>query len=52
MAEITKELPTEFLVPVEDAEISNPDIIISPLVTRTEYDGPSNAKKNNKKEEV
>jgi hypothetical protein len=39
MEEITKEWPTKFLVPVEDAELSDPDIIRSPLVTRTEYDG-------------
>jgi hypothetical protein len=34
MEEITKEWPAEFLVPVEYAELSNPDIIGSPLVTR------------------
>jgi hypothetical protein len=34
MEEITKEWPAEFLVPVEDAELSDPDIIGSPLVTR------------------
>jgi hypothetical protein len=52
MEEITKEWPAEFLVPVEDAELSDPDIIGSPLVTRTEYDGQSSAKKKKKKEEV
>jgi hypothetical protein len=36
----------------EDAELSDPDIIGSPLVTRTEYDGQSSAKKKKKKEEV
>jgi hypothetical protein len=51
MEEITKEWPTEFLVPVEQTELSNPDIIGSPVVTREEYDGPSNNKKK-KKEEV
>jgi hypothetical protein len=39
MEEITKEWPTNFLVPVEDAELSDLSIIRSPLVTRTEYDG-------------
>jgi hypothetical protein len=41
MEEITKEWPAEFLVPVEQTELSDPDIIGSPLVTREEYDGPS-----------
>jgi hypothetical protein len=39
MEEITKEWPTKFLVLVEDEELSNPDIIKSPLVTWTKYDG-------------
>jgi hypothetical protein len=50
MEEITKEWPAEFLVPVEDEELSNPDIIRSPLVTQTEYDGQSNTRKKKKKE--
>jgi hypothetical protein len=37
---------------VEDAKLSEIDIIGSPLVTRTEYDGQSNTKKKKKKEEV
>jgi hypothetical protein len=41
MEEITKEWPAEFLVPVGDAELSDPDLIGSPVVTRTECDGPS-----------
>jgi hypothetical protein len=52
MAEITKEWPAKFLVPVEYVELSDPNIIESPLVTRTEYDGHSSAKKKKKKEEV
>jgi hypothetical protein len=40
MEEITKEWPAEFLVLVEEKNISDPDIIGSPLVTRIEYDGP------------
>jgi hypothetical protein len=51
MEEITKEWPDEFLVPVEQTKLSNPDIIKSPMVTREEYDGPNNRKKK-KKEEV
>jgi hypothetical protein len=50
MEEITKEWSVEFLVPVEKTELSNPVIIGSPLVTQMEWDGPSNAKKNKKKE--
>jgi hypothetical protein len=37
--EINKEWPAEFLVPVEDIKLSNPNIIGSPLVTRVEHDG-------------
>jgi hypothetical protein len=49
MEEITKEWPAEFLVPVGDAELSDPDIIGSPLVTQTEYDGPSKHKEKEEK---
>jgi hypothetical protein len=52
MEEITKEWPAKFLVPVEQTELSDPDLIGSPVVTREEYDGPSSAKKMKKKEEV
>jgi hypothetical protein len=52
MEDITKEWPIEFLVLVDDAEISDPDIIGSPLVTRVEYGGQISTKKKNKKEEV
>jgi hypothetical protein len=52
MEEITKEWPVEFLVLVEDVELSKPNIIGSPLVTRVEHVGQSSAKKNKKKEEV
>jgi hypothetical protein len=52
MEEINKEWPTEILVPVEQIEIFDPDLIESHLVTREEYDGPSSAKKKKKKEEV
>jgi hypothetical protein len=49
MEEITKEWPAKFLVPVGDAELSDPDIIGSPLVTQTEYDGPSKQRKRRKR---
>ena len=39
MEEITKEWSAEFLVLVDDVELSDPDIIESPLVTRKENDG-------------
>jgi len=52
MEDITKEWPTKFLVPVEDEEHSDPDIIGSSLVTRIEHDGQTSAKKKKKKEEV
>jgi hypothetical protein len=51
MEEITKEWPIEFLVLVEDAELSDPDIIRRPLVTRVEHDGKRSAKKKKKKDE-
>jgi hypothetical protein len=37
---------------VEDAELSDPDIIGSPLVTQVKHDGQSSTKKKNKKDEV
>jgi hypothetical protein len=52
MEKIKKEWLAEFLVPVEDAELSDPDIIGSPLVTRVEHDGQVSVKKNKKKDEV
>jgi hypothetical protein len=39
MEYITKEWSTKFLVLVDDAKLSNPDIIGSPLVTRFEHAG-------------
>jgi hypothetical protein len=52
MEEITKEWPIEFLVPVEDTELSDLDIIGSPLVTWVDHDGQGSGKKKKKKEEV
>ena len=51
MEEITKEWPVEFLIPVDQAELSDPDLIGSPMVTREEYDEPSSSRRK-KKEEV
>jgi hypothetical protein len=42
----------KFLVPVEDAELSDADIIGSLLVTRVEHAEQSSAKKKKKKIEV
>jgi hypothetical protein len=39
MEEITLEQSVEFLVPVDDAELSDPNIIGSPLVTWVKHDG-------------
>jgi hypothetical protein len=50
MQEITKEWPAEFLLPVDKTELSNPNIIEIPMVTREEYDGPSSSKKKIKEE--
>jgi hypothetical protein len=52
MEEITKEWPIEFLVPVEYEELSDPNIIGSPLVTQVRHNGQISAKKKKKKEEV
>jgi hypothetical protein len=51
MEEITKEWPTEFLMPVDQEELSDPDLIGSLMVTCEEYDAPNNRKRK-KKEEV
>jgi hypothetical protein len=51
MEEITKEWPVEFLIPVNQVELSDPDLIGSPMVTREEYDAPISSRRK-KKEEV
>jgi hypothetical protein len=51
MEEITKEWLAEFLVPVDQEELSDPDLIKILVVTREDYDGPSSSRKK-KKEEV
>jgi hypothetical protein len=45
MEEITKEWPAEFLIPVDQAELSDPDLIGSPVVTHEEYDAPKQQQK-------
>jgi hypothetical protein len=50
MEEITKEWSVEFLVPVEQTELSDTDLIRSPIVTREEYDGPIRKRRKNKEE--
>ena len=50
LEEITKEWPAEFLVLVRDAELSDPDLIGSPIVTREEYDAPNSSRRKNKEE--
>jgi hypothetical protein len=52
MEEITKEWLTKFLVLVDDAELSEPDIIGNPLVTRAKHVRQTSAKKKKKKEEM
>jgi hypothetical protein len=49
MEEITKEWPAKFLVPVEQTELSDPDIIGIPLVTQTEYDGQAAQRERRKR---
>jgi hypothetical protein len=51
LEEITKEWPTEFLIPVDQAALSDPNLIGSLVVTREEYDAPSSSRKK-KKEDV
>jgi hypothetical protein len=52
MEDITKEWSVDFPVLVEYAELSDPNIIGSPLVTWVEHDGQNSVKKKKKKEEV
>jgi hypothetical protein len=51
MEEITKEWPTNFFILFDQVELSNPDLIESPMVTHEEYDAPNNSRRK-KKEEV
>jgi hypothetical protein len=51
MEEITNEWPAKFLIPVDQAELSDPDLMDSPMVSHKEYDAPSSGRRK-KKEEV
>jgi hypothetical protein len=51
MEEIAKEWSVEFLIPFNQAELSEPDLIGSMVVTREEYDATSSNRRK-KKEEV
>jgi hypothetical protein len=50
MEEITKEWPMDFLILVDQVEMSDPNLIRIPMVTHEEYDGPNSSRKNNKEE--
>jgi hypothetical protein len=51
LEEITKEWPTEFLIPVTKEELSDPNLIGSSIVTHEEYNTPNNSRRK-KKEDV
>jgi hypothetical protein len=51
MEEITKEWLGDFLIPINQAELSDLDLIRSFVVTREEYDAPCSSRRK-KKEEV
>jgi hypothetical protein len=51
LEEITKKWPTEYLIPIDQAELSKLELIGNPVVTHEEYDAPSSSRKK-KKEEV
>jgi hypothetical protein len=51
MEEIIKEWTIEFLIPVDQDELSDPDLIEILIVTREEYDA-SRSNRRKKKEEV
>jgi hypothetical protein len=48
MEEITKEWPTEFLIPIAQEELYKPELIDSPMVTHEEYDAPCSSRRKNK----
>jgi hypothetical protein len=48
LEERIKDCSTEFLIPTDPAELSDPDLIGNPVVTHEEYDSPSNNKKKKK----
>ena len=50
MEEITKECPEELLVLVNHAELSDPNLIGSLVVTHKEYDAPNSSRNKNKED--
>jgi hypothetical protein len=50
MEEITKEWPAEFLIPVNQEELFDPDLIDNLVVNREEYDAPNSIRRKNKEE--
>jgi hypothetical protein len=50
LEEITKEWPVEFLIPIAKAELSNPNLIGSLVVTHEEYNAPNSSKRNKNKD--
>jgi hypothetical protein len=48
LEEITKEWPTKFLIPVAKEELSNPNLIGSPVVTCEEYNAPNSSRRKKK----
>jgi hypothetical protein len=50
LEEIIKDWPAELLIPADPAELSDPDLIGNPVVTREEYDAPSSSRKKKKQD--
>jgi hypothetical protein len=50
LEKITKEWPTEYLIPIDQVELPDPKLIGNPLVTHEEYDSPNSIRKKNKEE--
>jgi hypothetical protein len=50
LEEITKEWPTELLIPVDPAELSDPDLIKSLVITHEGNDTPGTSRKKNTEE--
>jgi hypothetical protein len=50
LEEIIKEWPVELLILVDQAELSDPDLIGSPVVTHEEYGAPNSSRKKRKED--
>jgi hypothetical protein len=48
MEEITKDWPTKFLIPIDQAELSDPDLIEILVVTCEECDAPGSSRRKKK----